>query len=256
MQSDVIRAPNGRVITKHYIAKQYSQSRLNNTGKHLDANPKSSICLPAFSPSLLEKDINQLEMFVDELFLSKLDPCFIETVKSRLLKEFSHHPDSNWLRGLALKTKTQWDVYYYFLIRRLLAVSIKHDTIPTAEFSFNIVDEQSGIDSRKLNGLKRAVSEFMNPCEGNQITLVVPDNLENAMLRLNSAGCQLSLNLNTITSLAETLDFGLSSKLIVLYLNDILYRSNLQLKSSDVLLLSVILFMTVIALSPKVGKSG
>ncbi|AHF02400.1 hypothetical protein THIAE_09950 [Thiomicrospira aerophila AL3] len=195
-------------------------------------------------------------MFVDELFLSKLDPCFIEIVKSRLLKEFSHHPDTNWLSGLALKTKTQWDVYYYFLIRRLLAVSIKHDTVSTAEFSFNIVDERSGIDSRKLNGLKRAVSEFMNPSDGNQITLVVPNNLEYSTLRLNSAGCQLNLNLNTIASLAETLDVSLSSRLIGLYLNEMLYRSNLQLKSSDVLLLSVILFMTVITLSPKVGKSG
>jgi hypothetical protein len=256
MQSDVIRAPNGRVITRDYIAKQYSQRQLNDTGIQLGANNKSSICFPALSSRLLECSIEELETYVEELFQSRFDPCFTEIVKSRLLKDFNHHPDTNWLKGLAVKTKSHWDVYYYYLTLKLIAVSIKHDLLPTAGFSFAILGDRSGIDSRMINGLRRALIQYIGSSEVKQVNLVLQNNVEFGLLLVNSAECELKINLNAIVGLTESSDVSLSIRLITLYLNEMLYKANLEFKKSDVLFMCVILFMTVVTLSPKVGKIG
>lgn len=257
MQSDVIRAPNGRVITKHYIAQQYRKNHLSNhSGSQVDATPKSSICFPEVYPALLLLDVAELKNKMARLFESKLDPCFIEIVKAELVRDFGHCPENNWLQGLSLRTKTEWDLFYYYLTLQVLMISLKHDCLNKPTFMFAIHSDQSGIDTRKVNGLSQAVSPYIVNTSLLQVSLILSQSIKSSGLLIKKADKEVKLSLSSVFNLVLNTDTELANRLIQLFLSDVSYKESISLDRSTQILLSAILFMAVTTLSPKVGKVG
>ncbi|SFR55774.1 hypothetical protein [Thiomicrospira sp. ALE5] len=250
MQNGVVRAPNGRVITNDYIAEQYNHHHLmTNTGSQTYAKDKSSFVLPAFAPVLLDYNAETLAAYVDDLFAAKSDPCFIEIAKNQLLRKFNHLPTENWLKGLNLKTKTNWDVYYYYLILSLLAFSKEYGPVHLANLNFKMHDELSGTDTRKLNGLRSAVGIYTNPDAALLASLTFTSGKASSSFTLCGHGFELQLGLDHISNLVVKADSKLSLMLVRLYLNEVLYKNNIRLKAGDTVLLGIILYMAVITLS-------
>lgn len=257
MQSEVIRAPNGRVITNNYIAVQYSnQNSVNDSGNRIGAKPKSSTLLPAISPYLMEVDVAGLNRRISRLFTSRMDPCFIETVKNELYRDYGHVPDNLWLRGLSLRTKTQWDLFYYYLTVRLLSVPIAHEFNIKPTFKFDLDDMESGLDRRAINGFKNAISSYIVPDSAIEVRLYLNSSTMSSGLEIKTDGQIYRVSINTIDKIVAKVDINLGLQLIRLYLNDVLFKSNLVITRSSRILLSVILFMAVVILSPKIGNVG
>lgn len=255
MQSDVIRAPNGRVITNKYIALQCGKNHsADYSGTRTGAKHKSPALIPVISPYLMEADVASLNNRIVRLFESKLDPCFIETVKTELTRDYGHVPDNQWLKGLSLRTKTQWDVFYYYLSVRLLGVSLAHDFNMLPRFNYVIVDDGSGLDRRKINGLKGAISNYILPDDAIEARLCFTRLAINSSLEVKVEGQTCKINIADIALLVSKVDINLALQLIKLYLNDVLFRANIVMTRTTQIFVSIILFMAVVMLSPKVGN--
>jgi hypothetical protein len=255
MQSDVIRAPNGRVITNKHIALQCVKIHsAYYSGSESGAKLKSPALLPVITPNLMEADVSSLNNRIMRLFETKLDPCFIETVKTELTRDYGHVPDNQWLKGLSLKTKTPWDLFYYYLSVRLLGVSLAHDCNTLPRFSFVIVDDDSGLDRRKINGLKGAISNYILPNDTILVMLCFTRLAVNSSLEVKAEGQTCKINIADIALLVTNVDINIALQLIKLYLNDVLFRANIVMTRTTQIFVSTILFMAVVTLSPKVGN--
>lgn len=251
MNKEVVRAPNGRVITNTAIVNRYASkySLKNTSGECVSANHKSLTSLPEDSIKLDKVEFYTLLEKVDYLVGYQGDPCFIEIVRIELLRDFGYAPDIDWLGKIGLKIKSLSEVVLYYLAFKYLSISMKHSFVHKFDISFKLASRVIDLDKRKINALKNTLDGYLQEDGSIQLILDYSNDADAKVLKVFVENKSFVINVSEATALANLNNLYLTKKLFEAYMSDQLYKSGITISLGNLVILNLILFLIVVTSS-------